>query len=368
MLDPPVIVETFFHFHHRCGRPGCRIRRRAPVLRIIDDVVVDQLLPPATAVTSVETAFGLLAVGAAHDQPRERNSWGGSTLNVMSAIAPTLDAVVVKSYPVVRSGSSRASVITVLLYSHRAGQLRALLQGDLLGQRRTAAASAVAARVMARPDSSTVCVFGTGYQAPAQASALVDVLPELDTVVVVGRSAERAEATAQVLRAAHPQLRVESETRPERAVPRADVVVTATGASEPLFDGNLLRPGTHVNAVGSNDARRRELDAAVFRRAAHIVVDSVAVARKECGDLLANGLDPGAATEFASVHAGRVPGRADPSDITVFESHGLALQDLVCAVHVLDAAAAAGLGTVVGPDSWGHLAVSVATHARGGNL
>ncbi len=317
--------------------------------RIIDDAVVDQLLPTAAAVASVETAFDLLADGTAQDQPRERSSAGGVTLNVMSAIAPTLDAVVVKSYPVAHSGTNRASVITILVYGHRTGELRALVQGDLLGRRRTAAASAVAAKAMARPESSTVCLFGTGYQAPAQVTALVEVLPKLDTVVVVGRTAERAEATARVLRSAHPQLRVESGTSPERAVPRADVVVTATGAGEPLFDGALLRPGTHVNAIGSNHARRRELDATAFRRAAHVVVDSVEVARKECGDLLANGLDPATATAFASVHAGHVPGRAHADDITVFESHGLALQDLVCAVRVIDAAAAADLGTAVHP-------------------
>lgn len=337
-------------------------------MRILDDAVIDKLLPPAAAVASVETAFDLLASGAAHDQRRERSSMDGVTLNVMSAIAPTLDAVVVKSYPVVRSVISRASVITILVYTHRSGQLRALLQGDLLGQRRTAAASALAARAMARPESSTVCLFGTGYQAPAQVTALVEVLPKLDTVVVVGRSAERAETAAQVLRGSHPRLRVETETSAERAVPRADVVVTATGASEPLFDGRLLRPGTHVNAVGSNDARRRELDATVFRRAAHIVVDSVAVARKECGDLLANGLDPTTATAFASVHAGRVPGRADSEDITVFESHGLALQDLVCAVRVLESADALGLGAVVGLEGWAPLArTSTPTGTRGEN-
>lgn len=317
--------------------------------RIIDDTVVGRVLPPAAAVAAVETAFDLLAAGTAHDMPRERGSAGGVTLNVMSAIAPTLDAVAVKSYPVVHAGTYRASVITILVYGHRTGELRALLQGDLLGRSRTAAASAVATRAMARPDSSTVCVFGTGFQAPAQVTALAEVLPKLDTVLVVGRTAERAEATARALRSAHPRLRVESGTSPEQAVPRADVVVTATGASEPLFDGALLRAGTHVNAVGSNAAGRRELDATVFRRAAHVAVDSVEVARNECGDLLANGLDPAEATAFAEVHAGRVPGRTDPDDITVFESHGLALQDLVCAVRVIEAADAADLGTAVHP-------------------
>ena len=335
--------------------------------RILDDTVVDHLLPPGAALACVETAFDLLASGAAHDQPRARTTMDGVTLNVMSAIAPTLDAAVVKSYPVVRTGTYRASVITILLYD-ASGRLRALVQGDLLGQRRTAAASAVATRAMARPDSSTVCLFGTGFQAPAQVTALVDVLPKLDTVLVVGRSTERAEVTARILRERHPRLRVEPGTNAEDAVPRADVVVTATGAAEPLFDGNLVRPGTHVNAVGSNDARRRELDATVFRRAAHVAVDSPTVAVVECGDLLANGLDPATATPFAEVHAGRVPGRTDTADITVFESHGLALQDLVCAVRVLDAADASDLGALVGPDAWAPLArTTTPAGARGGD-
>lgn len=320
--------------------------------RIVDDQIVDRLLPPAAALAGVEAAFDLLATGAAQDQPRQRSTLGGVTLNVMSAIAPTLDAVAVKSYPVVGSDVRRASVITILIYAHQSGQLRGLIQADLLGQRRTAAAAALAAKVMARPDSSTACLFGTGYQAPAQITALVEVLPKLQTVLVVGRDSQRAATTARAIRDAHPRLTVESGLSAESAVPRADVVITATAAAEPLFDGDLLRPGTHINAVGSNHPRHRELDGATFRRAARVVVDSTAVAMRECGDLLANGLDPATAIEFASVQAGRTTARADRDDITVFESHGLAIQDLVCAVRVLDAASEAALGTVVGVDAW----------------
>lgn len=314
--------------------------------RILDDRIVDRLLPPATALAGVRTAFELLGTGAAHDQPRQRSSMGEVTLNVLSAIAPTLDAVAVKSYPVVRRDINRASVITVLVYAHRTGRLRGMVQADLLGQRRTAAASALATQLMARQDSATACLFGTGYQAPAQITALTEVLPELRTVLVVGRDAERTARTVRTIEEAHPWLTVEPGSA-ESAVPRADVVITATGAAEPLFDGALLRPGTHVNAVGSNHARRRELDGEAMRRAAHVVVDSAAVASAECGDLLANGLSPADATEFTSVLSGAVPARSADDDITVFESHGLAVQDLVCAVRVLEAAESAELGTVI---------------------
>ncbi|MDI2032476.1 hypothetical protein QFW96_27910 [Saccharopolyspora sp. TS4A08] len=284
--------------------------------RILTDHDVDALLPPPRALADVRTAFELLGAGEAWDEPRRRSTGGNVTLNVMSAIAPTLDAVAVKSYPVVRTGTNRASAIAVVVYT-----------------------------------CETVCLLGTGFQAPAQVSALVDVLPKLRRVLVVGRDATRAAATAGGLRLAHPRLDVEAGTSPERAVPRADVVITATGAVEPLFDGGLLRAGTHVNAVGSNHAARRELDRSAFQRAAHVAVDSAAVAALECGDLLANGLDPAEATEFADIVAGRVPGRGDGDDITVFESHGLAIQDLVCAVGVLDGAREPGAAAEVPGES-----------------
>lgn len=321
-------------------------------MRILDDPIVGRLLPPPTATNCVDRAFDLLATEAAHDQPRQRSTLGTTTLNVMSAIAPTLDAVAVKSYPVVRADTNRASVVTVVVYSYATGQLRGLVQGDLLGQRRTAAATAIATRAMARQDSATACLFGTGYQGPAQITSLVEVLPQLQTVLVVGRSEQRASATASELRARHPHVRVEPGTSPADAVPRADVLITATTAIEPVFDGELIRPGTHINAVGSNHPEHRELDGATLRRAAHVVVDARAVAFRESGDLLTNGIDPQTVTEFASVHAGRVGGRADRDDITVFESHGLATQDLVCAIHVLDASAEAGLGMVLEPNEW----------------
>ncbi|MCR3722095.1 ornithine cyclodeaminase [Prauserella flava] len=315
--------------------------------RILNDRHVDQLLPPAAALTDVRTAFELLAAGEAQDEPRRRTGAGTVTLNVMSAIVPKLDAIAVKSYPVVRSGTNRGSVITLVLYSVETGAVRGVLQADLLGRRRTSAASALATQAMARTDSSTVCLLGTGFQAPAQIAALVEVMPRVRTVLVVGRNVDRAAAVAAGLREAYPWLHIESGDRPERAVPRADVVITATGATEPLFDGALLRPGTHVNAVGSNHAQRRELDSTTLRRANCVAVDSAAVARLECGDLLANGLDPRMAVEFADIVVGATRGRENEDDITVFESHGLAVQDLVCAMRVVGAAAEAELGSVV---------------------
>lgn len=304
------------------------------------------LLTPADALNGVEHAFRLLADQQAFNEPRHRSRMSGSTLNVMWAAAPSLDALAVKMYPVVRTEVSQAALILVTLFSHSNGHCLGMVQGDLLGRRRTAAATALATRLMARPDSHALALFGTGYQAGAQARAVASVLPELRDVLVIGRNPSRRAAFISRLATQLPTCRVVAAS-PESAVRAADVIVTATGAVDPVFDGAWLRPGTHVNAVGSNQADSRELDLEALRRATLVVVDSRAVAAIECGDLLANGLDVAATTELAHVVTGQLPGRQDSSDITVFESHGLALQDLVCGLHVLQAAQARGLAQEV---------------------
>jgi ornithine cyclodeaminase/alanine dehydrogenase len=312
----------------------------------VDEDTVATLLTPAQALSGVEHAFRLLAGEQAFNEPRHRSHASGSSLNVMWAAAPSLDTFAVKAYPVVKTGVSRASLILVTLFSHSTGHCLGMVQGDLLGQRRTAAATALATTLMARPDSHVLTLFGTGYQAAAQVHAIAPVLPQLRDVLVIGRNQARTASFVSNLAGELPGLRVVAAS-PESAVRAADVIVTATAATSPLFDGGWLEPGTHVNAIGSNHADHRELDRTAMRRAAQVVVDSRAVAAGECGDILANGLSVSAATELASVVTGQVPGRQDSTEITVFESHGLALQDLVCGRHVLRAAQERGLGQEV---------------------
>lgn len=304
---------------------------------LIDEKSVAALLTHAAALDGVERAFRLLAEGAAVNEPRHRGTAAGTTVNVMWALAPTLDVVAVKSYPVVRSDVSQAAVILVTLFSHSTGECLGIVQGDLLGHRRTAAATALATKLLARPESRTLAVFGTGYQAFGQVHAVATALPDLREVRVVGRTPDRRKAFVAGLSSQLPQLRW-TVSSAEEAVLAADVIVTATGASEPLFDGSWLRPGTHINAIGSNQAGSREIDLKTLTRAANVLVDSRAVAAREGGDLLANGFDVARTVELGAVLIGTAPGRQESGDITVFESHGLAIQDLVCGLHVLRAA------------------------------
>ena len=219
------------------------------------------------------------------------------------------------------------------MYERKSGALVAIIEADLLGRLRTGAASAVATRWLAREDSRVLTVFGTGAQARSQLVAITRTCPLLERVHIVGRSEKSTKEFVSYARA-KTGLDV-LVTPPETAVREADIIVTATSSSVPLFDGTMIPPGTHINAIGSNFASKRELDAAAMRRAT-VVVDSLDVAHVECGDLLANDLGFDGVAELGSVLTGDATGRRDSDEITIFESHGLAIQDVACAVDLID--------------------------------
>lgn len=310
---------------------------------LLREADVEVLLPILEAIESVEQGFQLLGTGEATNYPRQRGNSPGATLNVMWAMAPTLGAMGVKVYPIVRTDVTQGSSFTFLLYGLPEGKLEAVIEADTLGQRRTGAASAVATRHLARPESETLAIFGAGWQAESQVEAVVRVLPRLRRVFVVGRSVERRDRFIEKM-SGHLKLPV-APAGPEEAVRAADVIITITGSSEPVFDGAWLREGTHVNAAGVSFPNKRELDSETLRRAARVVADSAEAARIDGGDLLLNDFEWDRIEELGPVIAGRLPGRRTEEEITVFESHGLALEDLVCAVKVLARARESGIGT-----------------------
>lgn len=299
------------------------------------------------ALLAVEEAFLSLARGDATNIPRQRGVLPEVTLNVMAAVSRKLDAAVLKSYPVVRQDVTVASTATLLVYRISTGKLDAIMEAGSLGQIRTGAASGVAAKYMARPASKLMTIFGSGFQAETQVDALVKVLPSLERIQVVSRSSENAQRFCRNV-----MTRFRVEARPadsiENAVSLADVVTTATGSHRPVFNGAWLRPGVHVNAIGSNYAEKQELDALTVQRASRIVADDLAVARMESGDLICAArqaaLDWSSIRSLADVVGGLAPGRAADDEITLFESQGLALEDLAVACHVLSRAREAGRG------------------------
>jgi ornithine cyclodeaminase len=212
------------------------------------------------------------------------------------------------------------------------GDLRALLRDDHhLTDLRTAAAGAVAARLLARADARTVAVLGTGTQAYLQVLAVCAVRP-VDTVLIWGRNQEAAHRLAARL----PELSAVVTAEPEAAVRRADIVVTATSSRQPILRGQWLAPGQHVTAIGADDPGKAELDPGCFARADLLAVDSRRDTPRIAGDLRA-AIDAGA-VQADDVHAelgelllGRHPGRRDDSQLTVAKLIGLGVQDLASA-------------------------------------
>ncbi len=300
--------------------------------------VVASLLDMGECIRILEEAFRALASGGASNLPRQRIRVPGSGLQVMPAGYPARGFMGYKAY-------TAGSRMRVFLYS-TTGELQAILGANALGAVRTGAASGLATRYMARPESTRVGIIGTGTQARTQLAAVCHVL-QVREVRAFSRNRERRAAFAREMSLKLGVAVAPSESA-EEAVRDADVVIAITNSRDPVLQGTWLAPGCHINAAGSNSSDRRELDEEAVRRSDVIVVDALDQARLECGDLLA----PAAQGAFrweevhplASVVGGHVPGRRSPAEITLFESQGLAIEDVATAAWVYERARELSLG------------------------
>ncbi len=296
---------------------------------------VEKLATMQMALDAVETAFRLQGAQKADNAPRRRVRLEKGMLHVMSGSLPTLGLAGLKSYTAV-PGKVR---FHVLLYGTN-GEMLAVIEADRLGQMRTGAASGVATRYMARPNASRLGIYGTGWQARSQLQAICAVRP-IKTVVAWSRSPESREEFCKEMTQSL-GIGVYPGFSPEEAAKEMDIVVTATSAKEPVLKGEWLAEGTHINAIGSNSLSRQEIDVETVRRSACVVVDSTEQSLLEAGDL-ARAADAGAfywedARELGTVVTGEFPGREDDSEITLFKSNGIALEDVAFAGKIYEAA------------------------------
>lgn len=236
----------------------------------------------------------------------------------------------------------------MILFSARTGRVEALLlDNGYLTDVRTAAAGAVAARHLARPDAARAAILGTGLQARMQLRALALVRP-IREAVIWGRDPAKAGAAAEELAGAL-GIDVRAEADAAAAVRGADVVVTTTPAREPVLRADWLEPGQHVTAMGSDQHTKNELEPACLARAVY-VPDRLAQARAlgELRSAVAAGLvaaDAGFA-ELGAVVVGTAPGRSSPEEITIADLTGTGVQDTVIATLARQRAEAAGAGTI----------------------
>jgi ornithine cyclodeaminase/alanine dehydrogenase-like protein (mu-crystallin family) len=231
----------------------------------------------------------------------------------------------------------------VLLHDGLTGALRAILNASAITEIRTAAVSGVATRLLARPGARHVAILGAGVQGRSHAEAMRTVIPDLE-LRVWSRTPEHAEALA-----------LEAHGLPcgsvEEALEGADVVCTCTASREPIVRREWLAPGAHVNAVGSSIASARELDADVVADAS-LFVDRRESTLNESGDYLRaveeRGIGPDhILAELGELLAGAHPGRTDETELTLFKSLGIAVEDLAAAVLCVDRARERGIGTEV---------------------
>jgi len=315
----------------------------AGVLYLREDEI-GELLTVRDAITALEQAFGHVARGEAHVQSRQRVRVPDGLLHVMPAGINGGTSLGLKVYTTFAGIGAR---FFVLLFDARGGELCALMQADRLGQIRTGAASGLATKYMARPDSATLGLIGAGWQARTQLEAICAVAP-IKTARVYSRDARRREHFCATMASVVAAALVPVASAHE-AVVGADVVATITSSSEPVFDGEWLAPGTHVNAAGSNHAAKREIDGVTVSRAARIVTDFRAQAQIECGDLIpevqSGRLRWEDVVELADVVGGREPGRQERVDVTLFESQGIALEDVAVASLVYDRAVERRVGS-----------------------
>ena len=305
---------------------------------------VDRLLDMKAAVSAVESALWRQANGEAVNRPRRRlDAAPGVHLATMTAADNGIGAMGFKTYTAAR-GVHRFHVI---LYDSESGALLAIVEASRLGQLRTGAASGVAAKFMARADSETVAVIGSGYQARTQLEAVRETLPAMRRARVHSRSEANRTAYAAEMseRLGVPVVPAASA---REAVEGADIIISITDSPKPVVLGEWLEPGMFVCAAGGAHPYAAELDEAAVQRADLIAVDDREQAKIESGELLMPA-SRGAllwerTVELNQIVGGRIPGRPRPDSVTLFKSLGMALWDVAAAKAVYDRAVEDGSG------------------------
>lgn len=323
-------------------------------LLIVSGADVRRALPMSDCIEAVDRAMRALSSGGADvplrtvmQVPGGRNFFG--VMPGYLADPQGLGAKIITVYPDNAKVGLPSHLGIVLLFDAQTGFPLAVMDAAELTAIRTAAASAVATRALARQDASHLAILGTGEQAATHLESISKVRM-LRSVRVWGRSLEKAQRFAEEQ---GPKLSVPVSVgkTAEDAVKGADIVCTVTASHEPVLNGAWLGRGAHVNLVGASRLHAREVDDDVVT-ASRFFVDSRTSARAEAGELK-HAMDAGLVNEshvlgeIGDVLSGRIPGRTGNSDITLYKSLGVAAQDLAAAHVIYERAVRDGIGTRV---------------------
>lgn len=303
-------------------------------------------------IEAVQAAHGEHAAGRASQPTRTSVAVPGTSAAILPMTAvlaapPAAGIKLLSIFPDNGLAGLPALSAVIVLVDFDTGRCSAVLEGGLLTAYRTAAASAVATRHLAHADSRVLGLIGAGLEARTHLDAVSRVRP-IEEVVVWSRT--RATASAFAAEMADRGIAIRIEDDPEAVVKAAHVLCTLTPSPTPIVKGAWLQPGTHVNAVGTHWIDKREIDTEAVVRS-RVVVDSHDANVRECGDLMIP-VAEGAidvehfADEIGQVVNGARPGRAG-DEVTMYQSVGVAIQDIATARLVADRARDRGIGTEV---------------------
>jgi alanine dehydrogenase len=323
-------------------------------LCVIGHSDVARLLPMETCIELMASALEALSKGEA-DLPLRQSMWLPERRGALVTMPAWIGKIGVTGLKVITyfAGNRGTPLDThqggVLLFDARDGRLLALVDATTITAIRTAAVTAVATKLLARPDATRLAILGAGTQARVHLESML-LARRFVRARVWSRTFDNAARFAAEASARH-GLPVEASRSGAEAVEDADVICTTTSALEPVLFGEWLRPGVHVNAVGSSIPFARELDTAAIVKS-RMFVDRRQSALAEAGDFIfpknegAIG-DDHILGEIGDLLLGRIEGRSSAGDITLYKSLGLAIEDLAAAYHVYHQAMARGLGTIV---------------------
>ncbi|MFO7663982.1 MAG: ornithine cyclodeaminase family protein [Chloroflexota bacterium] len=323
-------------------------------IRLFSADDVRQALPMTEAIEAMKSGYAQLSVGKAQAPLRTHLpiTQEDSTL-IMPFYAPEEGALGLKVVSIFNSNLSRSLPLIhalVLIVDAETGQPQAIVEGSTLTAIRTGAASGAATDILARPDASIVAILGSGVQARRQLEAVCTVR-HIQKVRVFSLAGVESFVAEMAGYGPIPK-DIEIAGNPTAAIRDADIICTATTSRTPVFDGHDLKPGAHVNGIGSFTPDMQEIDSVTIQRA-RVVVDSREAALVEAGDLIVP-LEAGFITiahidtELGEIINGSKPGRVKADEITFFKSVGVAVQDAMAARLVVSNGLAMGLGTMVG--------------------
>lgn len=299
-------------------------------MRVIDEAQVASVLTLAELTDALQAALEQLGRAEAATTVRVRAASNGAMASALAAVWPSGGVAGGKVY------ATHAGSFTFLVAMFDLqGRALAVLEGDQLTRMRTAAGTAVAIRHLASGPVRIATVVGVGRQGPGHLDVLAQECPDIAEVRIVGRRAASVEGMLAHGRALG--LPVRTLTDADEAVADAELVITLTSAAAPVFSGAALREDALVCAIGATKADRREVDGVTVQRAAAVVVDSLEGAPQECGDLI-QAVEEGVfeweqMLDLATVLAD--PSGLPPGGLRLFESQGIALQDVVAGAVVL---------------------------------